>query len=120
MHDHIVLKPVNVNSLTPEERKKSMESLMFLTEKRNGTMKGRNDANESTQRSCMSKDEASSPTAAIGSMLLTASIEAKEERDLMTLDVPNAFLQTSLPKDETTEERVILLKLRGILVDMLE
>ena len=37
----------------------------------------------------------------------------------MTLNMPNAFLQTILPKDETTEERVIM-KLRGILVDMLE
>ena len=75
-------------------------------------------ANEITQRSCMSKDEASSPTAATGSMLLTAAVEAKEERNVMTLDIPNDFLQTSLPKDETTEERVMM-KLRGFLVDML-
>ena len=29
-----MFKPIDVNSLTPDERKKAMESLMFLTEKR--------------------------------------------------------------------------------------
>ena len=113
IHNRIVFKPVDVNSLTTEERKKAMESLMFLTEKRDGSIKGRTCANGSTQRSYISKDEASSPTAATESMLLTTAIEAKEERDAMTLDVPNTFLQTGLPKEETTEERVIM-KLKGI------
>ena len=78
-----------------------MESLMFLSEKRDGSAKGRTCANGSTQRSCASKDEASSPAAATEYVLLTAAVEVKEERDVMTLDTPNAFLQTSLPKDET-------------------
>ena len=38
-------------------------------------------------------------------------MEAQEEFDAMTLDMPNAFLQTSLPKDETTVESKIM-KLR--------
>ena len=119
MHDRMVFEPADVNSLTTEERKKAMESLMFLTEKRDGSIKGRTCANGSTQRSHASEDDASSPTAATESMSLTTAIEAKEERDAMTLDTPNAFLQTSLPKDETTDERITM-KLRGILVDMLE
>ena len=59
-HNHIVFKPVDVNSLTPEEWKKDMQSQMFLTEKRNGNTKGRTCTNGSTQRSHMSRDEASS------------------------------------------------------------
>ena len=116
MHNLIAFA-VDVNSLTLDERKKATKSLMFLTEKRNGTTKGKTYANGSTQHSYASKDEASSPTAATESILLTTAIEAKEERDVTTLDIPNAFLQTSLPKDETTDERIIM-KLRGILVDM--
>ena len=53
-HNRVKFKPVDVNSLTPEERKKAIKSLMFLTEKRNGTMKGRTCANGSTQCSCTS------------------------------------------------------------------
>ena len=67
---------------------------MFLTEKRNETIKGRTCANRSTQRSHVSKDEARSPTASIESMLLAAAIQPKEERDVVTLDIPNAFLKT--------------------------
>ena len=119
IHNRIVFKPININSLTPDERKKAMESLMFLTEKRDGRIKGRTYAIESTHRSYMCKYEASSPTAATESTLLTTAVEAKEEHGVMTLDIPNAFLQTSFLKDETTEERVTM-KLRGILVEILE
>ena len=59
----------------------------------------------------MSKDEASSPTAATESAFLNAAMEAKEERDAMTLGTPNVFLQAILPIDEATGERVTM-KLR--------
>ena len=52
------------------------------------------------QQSHVSKHEASSPTAATESMLLNEAMEAKEERDVRTLDIPNSFLQESLPKDK--------------------
>ena len=119
MHNRIQFKLVVFNSLTNEERKKANESLIFLTEKSNGTINGRTYANRSTHLSYTAKDEASSPTAATESILLTSAIEAKEERDVMTLDIRNAFLQTILSKDEITEEMVIM-KLRGILVGILE
>ena len=37
----------------------------------------------------------------------------------MTADVPNAFIQTDLPKDEDSNERVIM-KITGVLVDLLQ
>ena len=99
-HNRIAFKSADVTSLTAEERKRAMESLMFLAEKSNGSIKGRTCANRSAQRSHASKDEASSPTAATKSILLTTAMEAKEERDVMMLDMPSAFLQTSLLKGE--------------------
>jgi hypothetical protein len=45
-------------------------------------------------------------------------IEAKEERDVMTCDIPNAFIQAYLPKKEPGEDRVVM-KITGVLVDML-
>ena len=50
---------------------------------------------------------------------LSAAAEVKEESDVMALDVPSVFLQTSLPKDKTAEQRFTM-KLRGNLVDALE
>jgi hypothetical protein len=45
-------------------------------------------------------------------------IEAKEERDVMTCYIPNAFIQAYLPKKEPGEDRVVM-KITGVLVDML-
>jgi hypothetical protein len=50
--------------------------------------------------------------------LITGVIEAKEERDVMTYDIPNAFIQVYLPKKESGEDRVVM-KSTGVLVDML-
>jgi hypothetical protein len=63
------------------------------------------------------RDEAASPTAAIDSIIITSVIDAKEGRDIMTVDIPNAFVQIGVdPKNK--EERIII-KIRGTLVDML-
>ena len=55
-----------------------------------------------------------------GTQLLdcTAIIDAKEERDIMLADVPNAFIQTSMPPVEEGADRVIM-KITGVLVDLL-
>lgn len=45
-------------------------------------------------------------------------IEAHEGRHVLTLDVPNAFIQALMPKVERGEERVMM-KITGVLVDML-
>jgi hypothetical protein len=50
--------------------------------------------------------------------MILAVIDAKEERDLMSCDIPNAFIQTDMPKVEYGGERVIM-KITGVLVDML-
>jgi len=50
--------------------------------------------------------------------MLTAVINAKEERDIMTADIPNAFIQTKLPDIKAGEDRVIL-KITGVLVDLM-
>ena len=44
-------------------------------------------------------------------------IEAKEERDTMTLDIPNAFVEASMEKFKVGER--VIMKFRGILVNLL-
>jgi hypothetical protein len=45
-------------------------------------------------------------------------IEAKEERDVMTCNIPNAFIQAYLPKKEPGEDRAVM-TITGVLVNML-
>ena len=115
LHDRVCFRPINPNNMTPSERKKAMESLIFLSEKRDGKIKARTCANGSVQRKWMDKDETASPTAALESVIMTSVIDAKEGRDVATVDIPNAFIQTEIPQEG---ERTIL-KIRGKLVDML-
>jgi len=50
--------------------------------------------------------------------MLTATVDAHEGRDVMTADVPNAFIQAHLPQLEEGEEQVIV-KITGVLVNLL-
>jgi hypothetical protein len=55
-------------------------------------------ANGSTQRGYINKEDAPSPTVATELIAITATIDAKQGRDVMTINVPNAFIQTDMEK----------------------
>ena len=112
LHDRKVMKPVKKNMLTDQERKRALNYLMFLKEKRDGTIKGRGCADGRSQRIYKSKAETSSPTCKTESIFITAVIDAMEGRDVATVDIPGAFMQADI--DETvivrfTDEMAILL-----------
>ena len=66
----------------------------------------------------LTREDSASPTAAHESIMLMAIIDAKEGRDVMTCDIPNAFIQTEMPSPEEGKERVMM-RIAGVLVDML-
>jgi hypothetical protein len=66
----------------------------------------------------LSQEDAASPAAALESIMITGVIEVQEERDIISCDIPNAFIQALLPKKDPGEDRVIM-KITGVLVDML-
>jgi len=117
LHDRIVFKPVRIEDLTELEKKRATESLIFLVEKRDGRVKARIVANCSTQRSYVPKEEAASPTALTDSIIITGVIDAKQKRDVIILDIPNAFVQTTIRQGE--KDKRIMMKIRGVPVDML-
>ena len=65
----------------------------------------------------MERDEAASPTTMTESVMITATIDAKQNRDVMTADIPNAFVQVDIDEKEKGER--IIMKIRGLLVNML-
>ena len=50
--------------------------------------------------------------------MLTGAVDAKEGRDVMTNDVPNAFIQAHMPEIKDGEDRVVM-KISGLLVKLL-
>ena len=95
-----VISPCHRSEMTEEEIKRALPYLMFLKRKRCGKIKGRGCADGRGQRDYISKEEASSPTVSLYAMMLGCTIDAIEERDVATADIPGAFLQTEMPKDE--------------------
>jgi hypothetical protein len=88
---------------------------MFLKEKRSGKIKGRTVVGGNKQRDYISKEDATSPTVAMESVLLTCIIDAEEGRDVAIVDIPNAFIQTCIED----EKDMAFIKIRGVLVDIL-
>ena len=77
-----------------------MESLWFLTEKRDKTIKSQHCASGSTQHAYMEHDEVMKPTISTEGTLLTAVIEAQEGCDVATCDIPNELVQTHVEEKE--------------------
>jgi Reverse transcriptase (RNA-dependent DNA polymerase) len=112
LHTRKVLEPVEADSLSPSEKYASLQYLMFLKEKRDGTIKGRGCADGRKQREYTNKEEASSPTVAIESVFLTSVIDAHEGRDVATVDIPGAFMQADM-------DDVVHMKLEGTMAELL-
>ena len=85
---------------------------MFLKQKRNGTIKGRGCADGRKQRQYTTKEEASSPTVAIESVMLSCVLGALEERDVATVDIPGAFMQADM-------DDLVHMKLEGKMAELL-
>jgi hypothetical protein len=96
LNDQVVFEPISINEMTALKRKRAMESLVFLNEKREKTVMAGFCANGSTQRACIPLKEASSPTAASEAVIITGVIDAKQKRDVMMADTPNASEQTDI------------------------
>jgi hypothetical protein len=71
--------PVSIKEMTSQERKKAQEAIMFLTEKRDGSIKGRMVYNGKPTRKWLTREYCMSPTAALESIMLTSVIDAHEE-----------------------------------------
>ena len=110
--------PIHADTLTPGERKQIMESLLFLMQKHDGTIKARHCANGSIQWNWISSDDMASLTIFTESVLLSTVIDAEEEYNVAVIDVPNAFVQTEVSEWDD-DGNYMVMKIRGILVDIL-
>ena len=95
-----------------------MESMVFLTEKRDKMMKSQHCANGSMQCTYMEHDEVTSLTISTEETLLTAVIEAQEGQDVATCNIPNTFVQTHVEVKDKDGNRTIM-KIWGVCVDIL-
>jgi Reverse transcriptase (RNA-dependent DNA polymerase)/Zinc knuckle len=112
LHDRGVMEPKKASEMSREDRYQALSYLMFLKEKRDGVIKGRGCADGRKQRAYIPKEEASSPTVSTEAVFLTSVIDAREHRDVATVDVPGAFMQADM-------DDVVYMRLDGVMVDLL-
>jgi hypothetical protein len=100
LHWRDTFVPRRYSDLTDQQKKKVLESHMFVVKKQDGRTKSRMVAGGNTQRDYLTKDS-SSPTVSTKAVLLTSIIDEHEGRDVAVIDIPNAFIQTRVddPKD---------------------
>ena len=107
-----VSKPVDGNDLTKAQKRASLRYLMFLTKKPYGKIKARGCADGRKQRKTTNKEDASAPTVSIEAVMLSATIDAMEGRDVATVDIPGAFMQADI-------DEVVHVKFEGEIAEML-
>ena len=94
MHDMNTYEPMYASTLTYQEIKDTLGSLVFIAEKRNRDIKERNFSFGSNQITYKENDESngSSPTLNTDSLFLIGVIDAHEHRAVGMLNVKNDFL----------------------------
>ena len=106
--------PIDPTTLSKEEKNKASSALIFLTEKRDGRIKGQKFAVGSKQRRFegYNKADGTSLTVSTYGLLTTNTVDGHEECDVALMDIPGAFLWAK--NDEFT-----LMLPRGKLAEMM-
>ena len=100
------------SELTRDQKRAALRYLMFLKQKRCGRIKGRGCADGRKQKVYKTKEETSSPTIHVEALFLSCMIDAMENRNVVTLDIPGAFMQADI-------DEIVHVKLHEELADLL-
>ena len=84
---------------------------MFLKQKRCGLIKGCGCVDGRPQKLWKTKEEITSPTITVESLLISCVIDVIEGRDVVTIDIPSAFMQAMIDK-------VVHIKFNNELIDL--
>ena len=120
MCEKSVWEGVSMNSLTDTQKNNIISSSMFLKDKYHADgkfdkLKSRLVAGGHLQDRNV-YDNGSSPTASTTSVFIIAAIAAKENRSVVTVDFPGAFLNSDMPSDGDHE---VLMRLNKYLSNIL-
>ena len=96
-----VIIPLALDDLTETVKNQAMNAINLIGQKDCGKIKGRSCADGRKQKRYLKEDEnVSSPTASLEAINATWIIDAFEGRDVVTSDVPGAYLHATMPEDK--------------------
>ena len=91
IHHLNTFEPRDANTMTEEGKWSALSALLFLTEKRDKSIKARACADRRKQHQWTSKNDAASTTVSTQAIFMTGAIDAHEGCDVATMDLPGAF-----------------------------
>ena len=110
-----VLRALDPDLMSMEDKRKALNAINLIKEKRDGTIKGRTCADGSKQHLYLKEYESvASPTVSLEGLFTTLLIDVYEGRDVATFDIPGAYLHAEMPEDKT-----VILKLKGKFVSIM-
>ena len=110
-----VIGAINPDDLSDEQKRAALNAVNLIKKKIDGSIKGRTCADGSKQHKYLKEDESiASPKVALESLITTLVIDVFEHRNVVTFEIPGAYLHAEMPTDKT-----LLLKLKGTFVDMI-
>lgn len=112
LNDLTTFGPLNPTDLTSEQKRNTLPSINLIKEKQCGRIKGHSVADGRRQRHLYDKADITSPTVSTDALLLTMVINAMEQREVATADIPGAYLQADMPD-------FVILKMKGKSVDVM-
>jgi len=95
-------------------KRDALEAINLIKEKRTGKIKGCTCADGRKQRKWINKEDTASPTVSLEALITSLLIDAFEERDVATFDVPGAYLNAKMPDDQ-----FVLLRFRNEFADIM-
>ena len=99
LHAMDTWKAMDATKLSREDKMKALSLLLFLEEKRTGTIKGRACINGAPQRAYIPKEDAALPTVSTESTFVTVAIAANEKRKVRCFNIPSPFMNTDVDED---------------------
>ena len=91
-----------------KREKEGTASLDYLAEKSSSEEKGRMVYNGKPTLASLSTKDKSSPTSSKKSLNIATTIDAHKKRDIMTVDVHNAYIQALMPLRKNGEDWVTM------------
>ena len=103
--------------MAPNEWRKVQAAPMFRQEKQDRTVKARVVCSGKPMRKRTSREDPSSPAAALKSIILAGGIEAHEERNVVTCNAPDAFARALMRETKSRDEQAMM-EITGALLNV--
>ena len=107
LHWQNSFKPMHWKSLTPDQRKKVLESHIFVERKRDGVLKARQVAGGNKQQGYIMKEDASYPTVSSEAVMFTCVVDAKGRSLLLTSQMYSSRLLSRMKRTEHLSASVV-------------